>query len=341
MENERILRDAAGWCARLGAPDCSERDRATFQDWLQRDRSHAAAYAAVERLLGKVDRIVSEDIRLHVLAERAYAAGRTEATPRRTGWRRMAVPIGLAASLIIALVSVRSTPESSHIAVPEATYATVSGERRSITLEDGSLVHLDVSTRLNVRMSRTERKIELLAGRALFDVARDVNRPFTVEAANGRVTALGTRFQVHREGQQVIVTLAEGSVAVSDTSAAGRNEQRLRPGEQIRYGSDPASWKRSTVDPQIVTSWSRGRHVFRNTPITEALEEVNRYATRKVRLGDPNLAELTVSGNFIVGNSELIVAALAAVLPLRVDEGGGNEIVLFSRYELGSSDPVR
>ena len=90
---------------------------------------------------------------------------------------------------------------------------------------------------------------------------------------------------------------------------------------------------KTSVDTYMATSWSRGRLVFRGTPLAEALEEVNRYSTRKLRLADPSLASLPVGGNFIAGDSELIVSAFAAALPLRSVDGGGGEILLFRRYE--------
>ena len=74
-----------------------------------------------------------------------------------------------------------------------------------------------------------------------------------------------------------------------------------------------------------------------HTPASEAIEEVNRYSIRKVRLADPSLASLPVGGNFIAGDSELILSAFEAALPLRSVDGGGGEILLFRRYE---SDPL-
>jgi transmembrane sensor len=90
---------------------------------------------------------------------------------------------------------------------------------------------------------------------------------------------------------------------------------------------------RRSVDLQHAISWSLGRHSFRGTPLAAAIEEINRYAVKKVRLGDPSLAALPVAGNFITGDSELIVDALAAVLPLQAVAGDGDEILLFRRYE--------
>jgi len=52
-----------------------------------------------------------------------------------------------------------------------------------------------------------------------------------------------------------------------------------------------------------------------------------------VRLGDPDLADLPVDGNFIAGETDRIVSALAAALPVRVAQAGAGEIILFRRYE--------
>jgi transmembrane sensor len=109
--------------------------------------------------------------------------------------------------------------------------------------------------------------------------------------------------------------------------------ERLTPGEQISLNADGHVHEKRAVDTQAVTSWSRGRLVFRSTPLADALQEVNRYGHRKVRLGDADLADLPVDGNFIAGETDLIVSAFAAALPLRIAEGDVGEIILFRRYE--------
>ena len=89
----------------------------------------------------------------------------------------------------------------------------------------------------------------------------------------------------------------------------------------------PSSHRKQVVDPLAATSWSRGRLVFRATPLARAVEEVNRYAAKKLRIAAPSLAGLSVSGNFVAGNSELAASAFAAVLPIHVVDGG-SEITL-------------
>jgi transmembrane sensor len=194
-------------------------------------------------------------------------------------------------------------------------------ERRAVELEDGTLVHLDVASVIEVRFSANRRDVVLMHGRALFDVAHDASRPFTVGAGAGCVTALGTVFQVDRTSSRVTVTLAEGSVSVMSANA-GDAPVRLAPGEQLSFSAGDRNVRKQAVDARAATSWSVGRHVFRETPLADALREVNRYAAVKVRIADSALAELPVSGNFAAGDSEAIVAALSAVLPLQATLSG-------------------
>jgi transmembrane sensor len=246
-------------------------------------------------------------------------------------------PAALAASIAIAAVTVRLAVDFKDSAVPPVVYTTTPEARRDITLADGTVVYLDVASEISVRITATERQIALVEGRALFEVAHDAMRPFVVSAADSRTTALGTRFQVQRDGQNVTVTLAEGKVAVTGRSESSPWQETLVPGEQITVGAEDSTAQSGTprkraVDAGMSTSWTRGRLVFHGTPLDEALAEVNRYSDRKVRLGDPDLAGLTVAGNFIAGDSEAVVTAFAAVLPIRAVDGGG-ELILFRRYK--------
>lgn len=328
MLDERTIEQAARWHARLAAPDCSDRDRARFERWRRRNRAHAAAYAAAERLARDLDRHATTDARLQRMAHEAYVAGAAEvptAAEGRAHLRPWAVPATLAAALVALVVAVALRDQLWP--KPEPTpYRTATSERRDVTLEDGSTVHLDVATELSALMTSKRRSVEMRRGRALFDVADEAARPFTVEAGEAQITALGTLFQVQREPGRTTVTLAEGSVSVADRRAA--REERLVPGEQLRIDDDSGSWTRHTIDPEAATSWSRGRHIFRTTPLAEALEEVNRYATTPVRLADPAFGDLPVSGTFVAGDSELIVSALVAVLPLQVEERDGAFILV-------------
>lgn len=330
IDHELPSREAARWHARLQADDCTEQERIAFERWRQ-SPANACAYARAEQVTAHVDRMVDLDARLQALAEQAYRS-----SSQRKRVNRWTVPAALAAGIALAAVAVDFSSQWLRPLPVVMSYDTA-GARRTLTLDDGSVVQMDVATRLEVRMSEQRRQVQLLSGRAMFEVAHDKTRPFSVTAAGARTTALGTRFQVQSEQGRVLVTLAEGSVAVDDGQLTSSWNERLHPGEQLSFDAHNNAIDKHTVDMQHATSWSRGRHVFRGTPLAEAIDEINRYAQRKVRLGDPlgdpALAALPVGGNFLTGDSELIVEAFAAVLPLRVVVGGGDEILLFRRYE--------
>jgi transmembrane sensor len=337
--DERLLAEAARWHARLAADDCTDFERAQFQRWLASSRRHADAYESMAAFSRRLERLADVDGRLQAMAEDAFAiaaadpdsAAESRWDPRSKGTRRWMVPATLAASIFVAFIGVRIGGYFSTSA-PPLTYSSSEQTRRDVTLADGSVVHLDVDSEINVSFSGAHRDITLVNGRALFEVAHDASRPFVVSAGQSHTTALGTHFQVQRESEHVLVTLTEGSVAVTGNPTQSSWSERLTPGEQISLGADGHVREKRAVDTQAVTSWSRGRLAFRGTPLAEALQEVNRYGHRKVRLGDPDLAELPVDGNFIAGETDLIVSAFAAALPLRVAEGDVGEIILFRRY---------
>jgi transmembrane sensor len=284
-----------------------------------------ARLARVEALL---DELGTRDPELRAMADEAFEQGpRLHAPPVR----RWAVPTTLAACAALFALFVRLgfdpvLPRSESVA-----HFAASDSRRDFTLTDGSAIHLDVASEVRVRASSDRRDVELVRGRALFEVAPDKSRPFTVLAGTARVTALGTQFQVSREAEGVRVVLTEGSVAVADAELPSWGET-LRPGEELNVSGSAETRVKRATDVQVTTSWSRGRHIFRGTPLAQAVQEVNHYAPRKVRLGDPSIASLAVGGNFVAGDSESVVAAFAAALPVRVVDAGG-ELILFRRYE--------
>lgn len=220
------------------------------------------------------------------------------------------------------------------VTVASAELETAVGELRTEMLADGSAVTLNTGSEVEAQLTARQRDIRLKKGEALFEVKRDEQRPFVVAVGRDTVTALGTRFQVRQDDHgESTVTLIEGSVRIVRNSGSTRV---LKPGERAkldRLGGIIIS----RVDAEEVVSWSRGWLVFRDEPLTRVVAEVNRYADQPIRLADPALGSLRLSGNFRVGDSVSMTSAMAAILPLRVAEAGeGLELRLAGTAELGA-----
>jgi transmembrane sensor len=315
---------AERWYARLKAADCTAADRMEFQSW-RATPEHAAAYTATtklwESLGGLAGRADLEKLSRQILADTAQQHRRSPAMDVR---RRIVI----AASILLAVLSGGAFLGLQNRATATIVYATQPGERSSIELADGSQVVLNSATELDVRISNGTRGLTLHKGEAVFTVAHDRTRPFKVAAGDGEVTALGTRFQIRNEGKHVTITLLEGRVVVDRREA--HEHVQLEPGDQVRFTVALREMVRRTVDPEVSASWSTGRLRFRSTPLAEALSEVNRYSTIQIRVADPTLASIPISGTFAIGDGISVVSALEALLPIHADKAG-EEILLRHR----------
>ncbi|MGC1550255.1 MAG: FecR domain-containing protein [Rhodanobacter sp.] len=323
------LDEAEAWFARrLGGEDA---DQAEFEQWLAASPAHLAAWERTCALWDRVGEMVDESAladfadeallpeneRIEVGSIPAVHAGRRFARRR---FQRAAV-VAMAASLVIAAVvfSVASYRPQTYVA---------DANGGDVHLPDGTQVRLDVGARLETEMGWWHRNVRLLQGRAVFDVVHSAWRPFVVDAGAGRITVLGTRFQVDRESDALAVTLVRGSVRID--SPENQLQVQLQPDEQASWSASTGHWTQSKVDAQALTSWVRGYQVFNATPLVQAVAEINRYSQRKMRLADPALGTLELSGSFHLGDVLGVANALPYVLPVKV-QTKGNEIIVSRR----------
>lgn len=316
---DTIREEAERWFARRRDGARMPDEEAQFRRWLQRSPRHAQAYAASECSWRELHGLHSSTRLRRLTAEAMHA---TAARPRSRR-RPLLLAAGLAALALFA--AWRLPPLLAPEAAPQV-YATALGEQRSELLPDGSRMVLNTDTELQVHYRRGRREIRLRHGEALFEVAPDKRRPFAVAAADGMVTALGTRFQVRREAGAVAVTLLEGRVEVKRAERQERRE--LSPGERAEYRVASRGIAVRSADPALAVGWTQGRLDFQRTRLAEAVAEANRYSPQKLWLASTELEAIPVSGNFRIGDNAGIAAAFAAVFPVRVGDVDENRIVL-------------
>jgi len=235
--------------------------------------------------------------------------------------------VGLAAVLVaaVALTLIRLNRDHD---IPAQMFATVLGEQRTETLADGTILRLNTESVAEVRITHRGREVTLRSGEAIFNVAKDASRPFVVSAGGGTVTAVGTEFQVRSVAGTVAVTLMTGRVQVA--RASRREVEWLNPGQQASFSQTGSGIVTRNVNVTALTSWMNGRLEFRGALLRDVVAEANRYSAKKIRIEDPSIGGLALSGSFRTGDTDRIVAALEAALPVRV-QANGTEIVLHGR----------
>lgn len=316
---------AARWLVRMQADDCTMRERAACLRWQAADPAHATAYAELERIQRGTVGLGVDPVRGEALQAIRARGDRRAGTRRRV--RRWSAGLGAAAALLLA---VGLGWYGWDPAAPTLRYATAVGERRTVLLEDGSELLLDTDSAVTVRYSRKRRGLALERGQAQFTVVPAPQRPFVVRAGAGEVRALGTRFQVRRLADAVQVALLEGRVSVTAPAGAGTRTATLEAGEGLRFDG-AGLWAGGPVDAEAAAGWPRGELVFHQRRLAELVEEMNRYTPVKLRLGDPALAELRLSGVFYDGNQASLLNALEQVWEVRAERASPGEIVLHAR----------
>jgi len=225
--------------------------------------------------------------------------------------RRRIVALGAVAALGLGLLAWEDPAWRTE------THATSAGKRQELTLTDGSRITLDSGTRVTVTRHWRSRRVTLESGRALFSVVPSW-RPFTVDAGAAQVRVVGTAFDIRRRQDAVTVTVRHGRVAVQGTQASSALVLTADQQVEVRGGhpGEPAA-----VDAAAATAWQDGRFVFRRTPLREVLDDIAHYSGRTVRLADPALADLQVSGVYRIANAAALLDLLPTLLPVQVAHG--------------------
>jgi transmembrane sensor len=309
-------REAASWFATLNQKRVAAADITAFSQW-RRKPENAAAYARIETMWEAAETLKGDtDISALTEGARARADVSRKVHSRRS---KVLIPIGAVATIAALALGVTLWAGRSQ------SYETSLGERRTVVLADGSRVTLDTDSRIRVKLTGDRRTVELADGQAFFEVQGDRTRPFVVTAGATDVTAVGTRFDVRRNGDGAQVTLVEGKVDVTNRTGAAPHWS-LTPGQQIVTTSQRPAVR--TVDVTSETSWTTGRLIFASDTVETAVAEVNRYSHAKVVLQAPAIASITVSGAFNTGDVDGFVSALTELYPVVAERTPSGQIVI-------------
>lgn len=323
---------AATWFARRRGGLRAD-EEIEFARWLQANAAHRAAYDDITQAWAIAGSAASCP---QIVQMRSEALMIRRPRERRTGlWA------GLAAAVLLMVTGAGNwwllhSPGPSigpSASVTPRLFQTAVGERSTVTLDDGSVVTLNTNSKLRVAFTPHHRDVMLLAGQVLFHVAKDKNRPFIVTAGDQQVIAVGTEFEVRLEPKGLRVALLEGRVRiqriVQARSAGGPAATDiwqvepgtiaiLKPGEQFSAVAG-GSLSVQAADVADLVSWREGRVRFDNTPLPEAIAEMNRYSRTPIVIADPQIADLRVSGAFRTGQSSSFVNSITDLFPVRAD----------------------
>jgi transmembrane sensor len=332
--NAQIYEEACAWFTDMRAGDVDAAGRRRFDDWVRRSPEHLRAYLEISEIWDDAlladaalnqgsDELIERALRSTDVVRFAARVGGESPSPLRSERRperKPSIPRLLVATAVA--VGCITVAWVGFLLSRVPTYTTGIGEQRFVTLEDGSRVELNSRTRLLVRFTNRARTIELLQGQALFQVAKNRQRPFIVVSGGVQVQAVGTQFDVDHRKRTTIVTVLEGQVAVQTEYGRGELPGRqvagdthpampviLSAGEQVALpGGSAARPVHANVAAAI--SWTHGSLIFEGTRLRDVVEEFNRYNTRQLIIRDSWLEDISISGVYSSTNPALLLRFL-------------------------------
>lgn len=293
-----LLGEAADWLMRFQAGDDSAATRRAFEHWLTRSPDHTAAWQRAETLLDTFRRVPAD------------VGRRTLGGLAKPGRRRALRTLGLAAvAAPAAWLAWRQPPWAAW----RADLATATGELKTLTLADGTLLTLNTASAVDVAFTPAARRLRLIKGEILVTTAKDLSaqpRPFIVDTAEGWLRPVGTRFSVRQLPGETHAAVFEGAVEIN---AAGGMRRTLGAGEQTLFQAGRIHAARP-VDASSAL-WTQGMLVARDMPLAALIAELARYRPGLLRC-HPAVAGMRVSGAFPLGDTDASLDLLVRTRPL-------------------------
>ena len=319
---------AAAWAAKLDRIEIGEHETAVaalsaadaeFAQWVAASFENRTAFLRACAAWSRADRLAALKPPLGVTHPKRRM-------PRLIITGGLAACAALAALVIVLPFSLPTAPQIHETAV---------GGRETVPLADGSKLELNTDTRLIAELRDDARVVILERGEAYFDIARDETRPFVVEAGGKRVTVLGTKFTVRRDGVDIEVVVAEGKVQIDQprarVSAAPIIVEKGTVVLARAEGTLIAEKSEAALDAEL--AWRRGLLVFDQMALQAAAAEFNRYNRVKLEIADAEAAAIRIGGSFHAENIDAFARLLKDGFGLEVErivDGAETKIVIKS-----------
>ncbi len=303
---------ALAWVAKQAAGPLNDADRAAFDAWYAENPRHQGAYLRAQAIWHTLDKAtIQPNLRPKPPARKVLMS------------RRTAIAGGMAAAAagLAALVLPRRAPD--------AVLTTTTGEFRKVPLPDKSIASLNSGSHVEVKITPKLRRVVLVEGEAWFEVAKNPEKPFVVEAGDIRVQAVGTAFSVRRRDTGADVLVTEGVVEVWNAGGSEGARKRLGAGDEAFVPSDASAIKVAAAPAEVERrlAWREGNIVLDNETLDEAAAEFNRYNSQKITIADPVLGRTRFVGQYRIDQPVQFAQSVQAVTGANVSIEDGYIVI--------------
>lgn len=282
-------------------------ERKAFEAWLAVE-AHQKAYAATHRLIEQcldLDEAFVEALEKDILHEDLIVS--KAFYQKRSFWSTLAACLVVFVGIAMGQYYLEPTFHQS--------YATKDQTMRELMLPDDSRIDLDIKSSLHVTYYHQKRTVEFLAGKALFEVAKDARKPFIIQAGETTIEVVGTKFEVLHVNHLTTINVLEGIVKVSER--AQRAFYQLKKAESITFNDAGKMLYYGQINPQKIADWRDNVLFFDATTLKDAATEFAYYTDQNVTFENDTVALLKLSGTFQTTHFQGFVEAMETIYGLK------------------------
>jgi len=310
---EKIEAEAADWLARTDR-GLTRDEVMAFEQWKTADTEHRIVFQQLRMTWQRFDRL---------------DAARQPALPTRRLLPRLPLAAAAIAAVLVLCVGGGIAYWAQKTSVQQ--FQTAVGAQRSLQLADGTHVELNTDTVIHATMEGGARTVLLDRGQAYFEVVHDARHPFVVIAGNRRITDLGTKFSVLRDGDRVVVVVKEGQVRVDligEDPAAAPAAPVLAERNTVVIARDAETLVAVKSQQEIDNAmlWRSGLLFFSQEALADVVEDINRYNARKIEVVGP-ARNIRIGGSFRRDNIEGFKQLLRDGFGLKIVDTGDKVVI--------------
>ena len=291
-----------------------------FNSWIDENIEHKKAYENVQRVQ-QMFLSLSKDTKEKVSQE-VHQGIKRERIFRKTQFLK------IAASILFVIVVSFLGIEYLNFGIKHSF--TTNKEIKNIVLPDGSTVILDAKTKVDIKYFKNKREVNIISGKALFDVAKNPNKPFIVNANMIKVEVLGTNFEVKNEEDKISVDVISGKVKVEENKDNKFEELAiLTSGKRISFDKENNKIILKDIDIKNIASWKDGILFFQDYSLKKSINEFRKYKDINIFI-DNNIKKYMISGSFKIDEFDKFLFALSKIYSLKIDRKD-NHIYIYKK----------
>jgi transmembrane sensor len=341
IDENVILEEASSWHCRLLADDVSDGDRSDFKFWISQNELHRESFENVERIaqhlnvLGNMNfdspellPIDFKETTQHV--RKSLFSSLSKEKPTRSNnywWHSLA-----AAVCLFSVIGYQNFNFNEPIqnTIPQQVsiengvmYQTAKGETQVIMLADGSTALLNSNSMMTFYMDKNKRIVLQQQGEIYYDVEKDKERPFTVKAANSKITAVGTEFNIkYRKNHDLYVTVTEGIVKLSKDNSLREQEGNLLVEGNQAIVSEIGIHVIGINDRKLdeILAWQQNKLIFTGATLKEVVDEITNHTNHNIIIASKELEHKRLSGIFNIHDLNSIFQAIEVALDVEINQ---------------------